>query len=557
MTGKKARHFFPSVSTFGQRRVALCEGLLYLLFAGVPAAYGQSEYYRHQLFDNSITPDSYFYSSGSVQAPSKVNLIRGKLPVDTHVFRTPPNSLRIEWRSQQGGSWEAEVKGAAFRNRLPGLSGKNLYFWCYSAEAIRAFDLPRIVLSTTPEGLQVAQFPGSFSRPLPLGQFSGDIPAGRWVQVRIPFSTVSSAGIYEFRPEQLQNVIFLQGSADNAPHTLVVDEFRVDDEAKASAGSSPSSLPAPQHLQAKGYDRHIMLSWDPVTSAELGRYVIYRSLDEAEFQPIGIQIPGTHRYSDFLGKAGVSARYKVVAQDNRYRDSSPSAVVWASTKELSDEELLTMLQEACFHYYWEGADPHSGMTRESIPGDDRIVATGASGFGIMALVVGVDRHFISREEGLTRVVQIVDFLEKADRFHGAWAHFMDGKTGKAMAVFGIFDDGGDLVETSFLMQGLLAARQYFNGDAPKEKDLFKRITALWETVEWDWYRESATNEAIYWHWSPVWNFQIRHRLTGFNEVMITYLLAIASPTHPVPPELYYTGWAGQSEAAERRSPGGR
>lgn len=526
----------------GRRGLALTGGFwIAWLLCAAPAVGGQADYYRHEIFDNSVTPDSYFYSSGSAQAPSTLKLVRDKLPVETQVFHTPPNALRIEWQSQPGGSWKAEVRTVAFRNRLPGLSGTNLYFWCYSATAIRASELPRMVLSTTP---------GSFSHPLPLGQFSGNIPAGRWVQVRIPFSSIQSAGIHAFRPEQLQNVIFLQGAADNAPHTLVVDEFRVDDDAAAApTEAAPSSLPAPQKVAAKGYDRHVTLTWEAMTSPALGRYVIYRSLDGAHFQPVGMQLPGVHRYSDFLGKSGVSAQYKVVAEDNQYRDSAASASVSASTRELSDDELLTMLQEACFHYYWEGADPRSGMARESIPGDDRIVATGASGFGIMAIVAGVDRHFVSREEGVARLTQIVHFLEQADRFHGAWAHYMDGNTGKAMAVFGMLDDGGDLVETSFLMQGLLAARQYFKGDGPEEKDLFRRITALWETVEWDWYRESAKNEAIYWHWSPVWNFQIRHRLTGFNEAMMTYLLAIASPTHGVPAEMYYTGWAGQSEAA--------
>ena len=542
------RNQIPQAHTGVLLRAGLA-GLLVLAMARGAAAQGPSEYYRHEIFDNSLTPDAYFYSPGSAQAPSRLKLVGNKLPVETRVFRTPPNALRIEWQSQAGGSWEAEVRTAPFRNRLPGLTGKNLYFWCYSSEAIRSADLPRIVLSTTAEGLQVAQFPGSFSHPLPLGQFSGDIPAGKWVQVRIPFSAVISAGIYEFRPEQLQNILFLQGAADGAPHALIVDEFRVDDDAPMAAATAPTSVPAPQNVQAKGYDRHVMLSWDAVTNPGLARYVIYRSLDGADFQPVGIQAPGTQRYSDFVGKSGVTASYKVVAQDNQYRESSPSAAVSASTRELSDDELLTMLQEACFHYYWEGAEPHSGMARESIPGDDRIVATGASGFGIMALIAGVDRHFISREEGLARLTRIVGFLEKAERFHGAWAHYMNGNTGKAMPVFGMFDDGGDLVETSFLMQGLLAARQYFKGDAPQEKELFKRITALWESVEWAWYRESAKNEAIYWHWSPVWNFQIHHRLTGFNEVMITYLLAIASPTHAIPAELYYTGWAGQSEAA--------
>jgi exo beta-1,2-glucooligosaccharide sophorohydrolase (non-reducing end) len=95
----------------------------------------------------------------------------------------------------------------------------------------------------------------------------------------------------------------------------------------------------------------------------------------------------------------------------------------------------------------------------------------------------------------------------------------------------------------------LAARQYFKGDGEAGQSLYRRITQLWETVEWDWYRRSPQNNALLWHWSSQWSWFIDHRLTGFNETMITYLLAIASPTHGVPASLYYTGWAGQSEAA--------
>ena len=174
--------------------------------------------------------------------------------------------------------------------------------------------------------------------------------------------------------------------------------------------------------------------------------MIYRAQDGKDFQPVGIQLPGTERYSDFIGKSGVTAQYKVSAMDRHYRQSPLSNPAIAVTRELSDDELLTMLpQEVCFHYYWEGADPHSGMTRENIPGDERIVATGASGFGILALVV---RGFITREQAEERLTKIVSFLERAQRYHGAWSHYMDGATGKTMPVFGTFDNGGDLVETS-------------------------------------------------------------------------------------------------------------
>ena len=245
----------------------------------------------------------------------------------------------------------------------------------------------------------------------------------------------------------------------------------------------------------------------------------------------------------------MTATYRVKAVDRSYRQSALSGPATAATKELSDDELLTMLQEACFRYYWEGAHPVAGATLENIPGDERIVSTGASGFGIMALIVGVDRGFITREQGIERLTKILDFLEKVPRYHGAWAHFLNGDTAQSMLVFGMFDNGGDLVETSFLMEGLLAARQYFKDDGEAGQSIYQRITKLWETVEWDWYRRSPMNDALLWHWSPQWSWFIDHRLTGFNETMITYLLAIASPTHGVPASLYYSGWAGQSEAA--------
>jgi hypothetical protein len=100
------------------------------------------------------------------------------------------------------------------------------------------------------------------------------------------------------------------------------------------------------------------------------------------------------------------------------------------------------------------------------------------------------------------------------------------------------------------MEGLLAARQYFRGNSDAERDLYKRITQLWEAVEWDWYRGTEPSDFLYWHWSAEWAWQIQHPLIGFNEVMITYLLAQASPTHGVPAEMYYSGWASQSERAQ-------
>ena len=500
----------------------------------------EADYYRHSFFDNSIAPDAYYYSAGQAVFPSTVDSMEGLLPVESHIFLSPPNALRLRWRSMPGGSWDAEVRVVDLRNRVINFEGDTLYFWCYAQESIAARNLPLIQLEDTAHEFSIA---------LELGPFAGDLPAKKWTQVKVPLSAFKTASIHPFEARHTHNLYFVQNRADAVEHTLILDEMKIDDGGEA-ASTGQSALPNPVNVRATAYERHVDVRWDPVQGDELQGYVVYRSSDGHDFLPVGIQIPGLNRYVDFLGTPNRTVSYKVAAMDRQYRQSLLSAPTTSvTTHEMTDDELLTMLQEACFRYYWEGGHPHAGAILENIPGDERIVATGATGFGVMALIVGVDRHFITRQEGLERVSEIVGFFEKAPRYHGAWSHFNDGATAQTLPVFGMFENGGDLVETAFLMEGLLSARQYFNGPSEAERNLYQRISQLWETVEWDWYRRSPDSDALYWHWSPEWAWRINHRLTGFNEVMITYLLAIASPTHGVPGDLYYTGWAGQSKAA--------
>jgi exo beta-1,2-glucooligosaccharide sophorohydrolase (non-reducing end) len=512
-------------------------------------------YYHHIFFDNSLEHDAYFYSSGNASAPSTLALIHGKLPVENKLFYTPPNALRLEWTSARTGGWDATIDVMRFRDREINFIGGNLFFWCYSPQAIPARALPEIRISDTNS---------QFSRALKLREFIGDLPANHWTQVKIPLAEFATASVHDLDPNLLESIVFTQDEADKTPHTLIIDEIKIDtDTANSSQGAPPSvsegggldststrNSPPPQNLKATAYERHIDLQWNPLPDDQVERYIIFRSLDnDRSYQPIGTQVRGITRFTDYLGAPPQTAHYRVAASDTSYDQSLPSASASATTHAMTDDELLTMLQEECFRYYYEGAHPDSGTTLENIPGDDRIVATGASGFGIMALVVGVDRGFITRDEGLARLEKAVTFLEKAPRYHGVWSHFMDGHTGASLPVFSMFDNAGDLVETAFLVEGLLTARQYFHRDTPSERDLYDRITRLWNTVEWDWYRRTPDGDALFWHWSPEFAWHINHRITGYNEAMIIYLLAIAAPTHGVPADLYYTGWVGQSTAA--------
>jgi hypothetical protein len=497
-----------------------------------PAVAADQNYSQQVFFENSLSPDAYYYSSGNVSAPSLLKLVGNKLPVETSTFVSGPNALELEWKSAPEGSWDAEVSLYNWRNRRIDFPGDSLFLWLYAKDGVRATDLPKIAL---------LDLERNFTGQLALGAFTSDLPPGRWTRVRVPLAAFASASLQPFEPRRLTTIVFAQGNADGATHSLYVDDIRVEDAHNADV-HTPAT---PAMVQVKGYERHFDIRWTSKPDPAIAQFVIYRALPGEPFRAIGVQRNGVNRFTDYIGDAHATASYKVSARTSSLRESAPSEPVAASTHPMTDEELLSMVQEASFRYYWEANEPVSGMARESTPGDDDVIAVGASGFGIMAMVVGAERGFATREQVLDRMLQITAFLARADRYHGAWPHFLSGRTGHTLPVFGIYDDGADLVETSFLMQGLLTARQYFSGSSEKERRLRDEITVLWQGVEWDWYRATPEKDALYWHWSPRFGFHIANRLEGWNEVMITYLLAIASPTHPVPPSLYNTGYTAQ------------
>ena len=207
---------------------------------------------------------------------------------------------------------------------------------------------------------------------------------------------------------------------------------------------------------------------------------------------------------------------------------------------VSDDDLLTLVQKQTFKYFWDFGHPTSGLARERNTSGNTITS-GGSGFGIMALVTGISRNFISKADGLTRMQKIVAFLKTADRFHGAYPHWLDGSTGKVIP-FSTKDNGGDLVETSFLMAGLITARQYFNGSDIAETMLRNDINTIYNGVEWAWYRKDNGN-TLYWHWSPTYNWDMNLPIKGWNECLITYVMAASSPTSSISKTLYDNGWA--------------
>ncbi len=208
---------------------------------------------------------------------------------------------------------------------------------------------------------------------------------------------------------------------------------------------------------------------------------------------------------------------------------------------ISDNALMDTVQKRTFAYFWDFAHPVSGLARERNTSGE-VVTSGGSGFGIMAIPVAVSRNFITRAQGLSRMQTIVGFLKNtAQTFHGAFPHWINGTTGAAVP-FSTKDNGADLVETSYLMMGLLTARQYFNGGDAAETALRNDINMLWRAVDWNWFRQGSQN-VLYWHWSPDYDWQMNVAIRGWNECLVTYVLAASSTTHGIPPAVYTNGWA--------------
>ncbi len=208
---------------------------------------------------------------------------------------------------------------------------------------------------------------------------------------------------------------------------------------------------------------------------------------------------------------------------------------------ITDDQLLTLVQQQTFKYFWDFGHPTSGLARERNTSGD-VVTTGGSGFGVMAIVVGVSRQFVTRADGLARMQKIVAFLKNtAQTFHGAFPHWMNGVSG-VVVPFSTQDDGADLVETAYMMEGLLTARQYFNGASSDETQLRADINTIYDRVEWDWFRQNGQNQ-LTWHWSPDYGFALNVRIEGWDEALITYVMAAASPTHSIPQIVYTHGWA--------------
>ena len=478
----------------------------------------------------SDSPSDTFYdpSWGFVEAPSLLERVGDKFPVSADVYYQGQNSLRLSWTSLSGGDWGMAVAALGWPGHDVFLK-ETLSFWVYTETPISAGELPLLYLEDL-SNLKTAK--------IGMSAYVENIPVAEWAEIRVPLLPFK-AQPQEADLTRIKTIFFGQDANDASAHVLYLDEIRM------VTGETIDRIPpsVPQNVTASGYERHVVLEWEPVSDEDVFGYNIYRAGRGQVYKKIGTTTADLTVYADFQGEMERRYDYQVSAFDTSYNESAASERATGITSQLLDDEgLLDMVQEMTFRFFWAYAHPVSGMSRERYPGNSELVTSGGSGMGLMTIPVAIEREFITRAQGAAHVLKVLSFLKNAERFHGAWSHWLDGSTGTVIP-FSPFDDGGDIVETAYVAQGLLTVRQYFDQDDPNEHQIRQLATELWETIEWDWYRRAETPNVITWHWSPNYEWQINMPVVGFNEAMIVYLLAIASPTHPVPASLYEEGWA--------------
>lgn len=487
--------------------------------------------YPEVLFDNSALGGSYAYSRVDYEGGSWVENVAGSLPVSDSLFFTPGNALALQYTSMRRGNWRVQLAYPQPSGGYLPKTGDMLVFKLFVASDSERDRLPKLALR---QGDVV-------SAPIDIGRYLSDFQVNMWLNVRLPLSDIRG-----WSPDMaISGVEFSQSMADDSTHTLYLDqvEFLPATPPRVKL-SSPAVLSV-----AKAYERHVDLTWQLPLTPSIRYIKIYRSEDNEHFAPVAIRPIFVQKCTDVVPLTNKTYYYKIAWVDYDYLESPFSNVIKAETSPLSDDEFLDFMQAAHFNYFAERTEVNSGMHGIRFGVDDATVSVGETGFSILAHVVGVARGFISRPAAVSRLERILDFLEKVERYQGAFPAYIDGRTGKAIFAVDTVPEA-DLHATASLMQGLLVAQQYFQADSGEHDPLSDRIGVLWKSVVWDDFVVEGQDHILMDRWSPVVGFRNARPMGGFGADFISYVLALASPLYALEPNAYQNGLGIRRELAD-------
>ncbi len=502
-------------------RARLAAALVLLALLAVPA--------RAQVqvvFADSPDTTQWAASWGFAGGGSSLALVNtSHAPIENRRAFLGRNGARLAWTAAAGGAWELTVATNGW-TAFDSAPYDTIVFAAWSAGGVSGGDLPLFFL----EDANNVRTP-----PMPLSAFVAQVPAGAWTRVAIPLSAVRAApGSADL--SRINKVFFAQAPAmtPGVPRAMDVDEIRF-----VAAGLAAPALGA---VEARAWELHAEVRWDPAQAPGAERVRLERA-DGGAWAYAGDASAADGAAEDWLGATGATAAYRAFGVGADLRASAPQASASVTTRVLSDPDWLDMTEEAAFRYFWLHGHPACGLARERYGSGD-VCATGGTGMGLMAIVAAADRGWITRAAAAARVRQVAEFYDTRPRlFHGAFSHWIDGTTGLTIPFDAPDDSSGDIVETGFLVQGLLAARRYFDAATPDEEAIRALATHIWERVDWNAYRPNASSPSLYWLWSSTYGFSRSFPLAGWNEAMVVYLLAKASPTHPIPAWCWAQGWA--------------
>lgn len=490
-----------------------------------------NSFYDQGIVDLSNMGGSFFETTHPPGFPQ----YNDKVPCSTTAY-SGNTSLKFNYTSTSNGNWRVII----YRNDWSpaNISAMDtLSFFVYAENDLPASALPLI-------GIRAQNKNGTGdvnSQLFALTSYNQNIPAKKWTKVKFPLSVIfNNSQNNQLDFSRAKGVIFNQSETNGVSRLLLIDNV--------VAYKNLVSVPPVSSLTATGYDSHAELNWD--TPSEGLSYQVEASFDNGITYEFRGQTKQNY-FLDFVPENGKN-REVIYRVSTRFQEQFSDAVeTTALIRDFSDDELMDMVQKYAFRYFWEGAHQPSGMALERSNGNGITVASGATGMGLMAMIVAYEREYRPRSEIKERILKILHFLENCQRHYGAWSHWYNGNTMQTQP-FSPDDDGGDIVETSFVAQALLALRNYFTGNDAGSIQIRQKATQLWHEINWDWYRNSGQN-VLFWHWSPNIGFSKNMKVSGWNECLVTYIMAASSPTFPVSRQVYDQGWARNGQMVRKRS----
>jgi hypothetical protein len=303
----------------------------------------------------------------------------------------------------------------------------------------------------------------------------------------------------------------------------------------AASICSAAAINTPTNLVSRLGDKSIVLHWDQSTDPTLSGYNVYRSASGAgPFTRQNTALLPSAGFCDLSVTDGQTNFYEVTAVDTSSSETPPSAPLAAVANPFaSTDQFLDYVQETDFDYFWYWANPLNGLIpdRSEISSPASIAAVG---FGLTAIGIAIDHGWITRSQGVARVLTTLNtFLQGPQGsnttgvigYNGWFYHFLDMKTALRA------NSELSSIDTSLLLAGILYDKQYFNGANADETSIRTMASAIFDRVNWTWMANGTDGVSMAWY--PTTGFSGNYWI-GYSEGMIIYCLGLGTSTSPLP-----------------------